>query len=144
LVDREGTALAGTGFGKEVADALDRRRAHLITQGLAHEKGDRTVYQRALLRTLRQRELGRAGARLADETGLTYRETKDGDRVEGIYRRPVDLASGRFAFVEQSKAFTLVPWRPVLERARDKSVSGLVRGDTISWDITRKRGLSIS
>ena len=56
----------------------------------------------------------------------------------------MDLASGRFAFVERSKEFTLVPWRPVLERARDKSVSGLVHGDTISWDITRKRGLSIS
>lgn len=97
-----------------------------------------------MLRTLRQRELVRTAARLADETGLAYRETKDGDRVEGIYRRPVDLASGRFAFVERSKEFTLVPWRPVLERARGKSVSGLVRGDATSWDITRKRGLSLS
>ena len=70
LVGRDGTAVAGTGFGRNVADALHRRQAHLVTQGLAHQEGDRTIYQRALLGTLMRRELARAGARLADETGL--------------------------------------------------------------------------
>jgi hypothetical protein len=45
-------------------------------------------------------------------------------RIEGIYRRHVDLASGRFAVIEKSREFTLVLWRPVLERNLGKSVSG--------------------
>jgi len=71
---------------------------------------------------------------------VSYVETKSGEKVEGIYRRDVDLASGRFAVVEKAREFTLVPWRPVLERPLGKHVSGIVRGDTISRSIGRQRG----
>jgi len=36
-----------------------------------------------------------------------------------------------------------VPWRPVLERSRDKQVSGVLRGQSISWTLTRQRGIEI-
>jgi len=53
--------------------------------------------------------------------------------------------SGRFALVEKSREFTLVPWRPVLDRHVGKSVSGIMRGDGISWSFGRGRsGPSIS
>lgn len=58
----------------------------------------------------------------------------------GIYRRSVELASGRFAVIEKSREFTLVPWRPVLERSLGKQVAGIARGETISWALGRQRG----
>lgn len=67
------------------------------------------------------------------ELGLSYVETKSGERVEGVYRQRVDLASGRFAVIEKAREFTLVPWRPVLERHLSKQVSGIARGDSNSW-----------
>jgi Protein of unknown function (DUF3363) len=32
-----------------------------------------------------------------------------------------------------------VPWRPALERNLGKAVSGIPRGDTISWTLGRQR-----
>jgi len=44
-----------------------------------------------------------------------------------------------------SREFTLVSWRPALERGLGKPVSGIVRGETIWWTIGRQRsGPSIS
>ena len=41
--------------------------------------------------------------------------------------------------IEKSREFTLVPWRPVLERNLGKQVSGIMRGDSISWTLGRQR-----
>jgi len=98
-----------------------------------------------MLGSLRRRELNRVVGQLSGELGLNYVETKSGEKVEGVYRRHVDLASGRFAVIQKSREFTLVPWRPVLERHLGKQVSGIVRGDSISWTIGRQRsGPSVS
>ena len=70
---------------------------------------------------------------------MPFREAAEGARVEGIYRRSVDLVSGRFALIERSRDFTLVPWRPALEKQVGKSVSGWMRGDGISWSVGRGR-----
>jgi hypothetical protein len=59
----------------------------------------------------------------------------DNGRVECMLRPSVDLVSGRFAVMEKSREFTLVPWRPVLERQLGKLVSGIMRSDGISWSI---------
>jgi hypothetical protein len=59
-------------------------------------------------------------------------------------RRHVDLASGRFGVVAKSKEFTLVPWRPVLERQLGKQVAGVMRERGVPWTIGRERGPSIS
>ncbi len=145
LVSKEPMALRQAGFGKEARAALIRRQQWLIDQGLAEREHDRIVYRANLLAILRRRELARVGDQLSHELGLAYAEAKPGARVEGAYRRSVDLASGRYALIEKSREFTLVPWRPVLERSRGRAVSGLVRGDTISWTLGRERsGPSIS
>ena len=145
LVARDPTALREAGFGKEARAALARRQQWLIEQGLAERDQDGIVYRANLLAVLRRRELSRVGDQLSDELGLAYAEAKPGARVEGVYKRSVDLASGRYALIEKSREFTLVPWRPVLERSRGRAVSGLVRGDTISWTLGRQRsGPSIS
>ncbi|HLG90330.1 MAG TPA: relaxase/mobilization nuclease RlxS [Alphaproteobacteria bacterium] len=131
--------LRDAGFGREVRDAQARRRQWLIEQELARRDGDRIIYRENMLRLLQRRELARAAGQLSEELGLRYIETRPNDRVEGVYRRRLDLASGRFAVIEKSREFRLVPWRPVLERNLDKHVSGVMRGDTISWTLGRQR-----
>jgi type IV secretory pathway VirD2 relaxase len=137
--------LRESGFGKDVLDAQVRHRQWLIAEGLAREEQGRVIYRGDLLETLRRRELIRVAGQLSDELGLGYVETGKGDRVEGVYRRAIDLASGKFAVIEKSREFTLVPWRPVLERHLDQQVSGVMRSDGISWAIGRQRsGPSVS
>ena len=98
-----------------------------------------------MIAALQRRELLRVAGQLADELKIPFKEPADGARIEGVYRRSVDLVSGRFAVIERTRDFTLVPWRPVLERQVGKSVSGLMRGDGISWSVGRGRsGPSIS
>jgi len=143
-LDRELTAktpsvVRDMGFGKEVNDALARRRQWLITQDLAREENGRTMYRSNLLALLRRRELSRVAGQLSDELGLAYTEARRGEPIEGIYRRRIDLASGRYALIENSREFRLVPWRPVLERNLGRPVAGIMRGDTISWTLGRQR-----
>jgi type IV secretory pathway VirD2 relaxase len=144
-LDRDLVAVApvatrDVGFGHEVQDALARRRQWLVEQELAREEPDRVIYRRDLLTSLRRRELARVAVQLSDEFGLVYAEPRQGEKIEGIYRRRLDLASGRFALIEKSREFTLVPWRPVLERNLGKLVEGTIRRDVVSWALERKRG----
>lgn len=129
-----------SGFGREVRKAQARRRQWLIAEGLAREEQARIVYRANMLATLRRRELARVAGQFSDQLGLAYVETRSGEPVEGTLHRCVELASGKYALVENSREFTLVPWRPVLERHIGKQVSGIMRGDGISWTIGRQRG----
>jgi hypothetical protein len=140
LVAEKPTAIRDLGFGREVREALTRRRLWLIEQGFARGEQNRTLYRGNMLTQLRDRELNRVAGQLSGELGLAYTEARSGAQIEGVYRRHIDLASGRFAVIEKSREFTLVPWRPVLERNLGKSVSGVMRGDAISWTLGRQRG----
>lgn len=145
-LDRELSAanpepLRDAGFGREARSALALRRAWLIGQELATEGADGFALRSGALATLQRRDLARQVALIAHETGLDYAAPTQGMRVDGIVRRRVDLASGRFALITSEREFSLVPWRPVLARAIDRQVSGIVRGETISWTIGRGRGL---
>jgi type IV secretory pathway VirD2 relaxase len=145
LVAEAPVPLRDGGFGREVRGALARRRQWLIEQELARDEQGRTIYRANMLGIMRRRELTRVAGQLSGELGLEYAEVRIGERVEGIYRRSVELASGRFALIEKSREFALVPWRPVLERSIGKLVSGIARGETISWTLGRQRsGPSIS
>ena len=144
LLAKEPTALRGERFGAAVAEALRQREEELIAQGLATRDGQTVRYQQNLLKLLRQRELAAAGEKLAKETGLAFVETRNGDRIDGVYKRPIRLASGKFAIIEKSKEFTLVPWRPVLERWRGRVVGGVMRGASASFEFGKKRGMGIS
>ena len=139
LVAREPAAVRDTGFGREVRQALVRRQQWLIEQDLARAEADQIVYRANLLAVLRRREMNRVGTALAKDMGLDYAEAKAGARIEGLYRRRLELVSGRFALIEKSREFTLVPWRPALERGRGREVSGIMRGEGISWSIGRQR-----
>jgi hypothetical protein len=126
-----------------VHDALKVREEFLIEQGLARRQGDRVVLSRNLLRTLREHDLQKAAEGIARETGLTYRSIGDGGSTSGVYRRSIVLASGRFAMLDDGIGFSLVPWRPVLERSLGQSVAAVVHGDTVSWHLGRTLGRSL-
>ncbi len=138
----ENTPLTDQGFGATVREALKERATFLVDQGFAERQGHRMVPMRNLLATLRSRELSSAATTLSAETGLAHREPMEGERISGIYRRSVSLASGRFAMLEEGLGFTLVPWRAVIEPRLGQSISGVVRGHSISWELGRSRGLS--
>ncbi|NOJ41072.1 relaxase/mobilization nuclease RlxS [Bradyrhizobium australiense] len=141
LVGKEPAELASTGFGAEVETALRARRQWLIEQGLAREEGGQVRFARNMLKTLETRELARTAAEISARTGLERLDAKAGDKIDGVYRRMLTLNSGRFALIERSHEFVLVPWRPVLERARGQLVTGQVGGEGISWSIGMKRGI---
>lgn len=137
-----GKGLGGLGFGAEVKDALRERADFLVEQGLAEHRGQRVVLARNLLATLRGRELAQAANDIASETGLKHRPVADGQRVAGIYRRSVMLASGRYAMLDDGMGFSLVPWRPVIEQRLGQQLAAKVRGGGVSWEVGRLRGLS--
>ncbi|MBR0803420.1 relaxase/mobilization nuclease and DUF3363 domain-containing protein [Bradyrhizobium japonicum] len=141
LIGKEPDELASTGFGTEVEAALRARRQWLIEQGLAREEGGQVRFARNMLETLEARELTRTAAEISARTGLEHVDVKAGDKIDGVYRRMLTLNSGRFALIERSREFVLVPWRPVLERARGQLVTGQVGGEGISWSIGIKRGI---
>ena len=140
----EKPAELGRGFGVDVRKALDVRRQWLVQQDLAEIDGDMIRYRRNLLTVLQQRELRAVAGKLSDELNLPFAEARSGQSVDGIYRRPVQVGDSKFALIERSRDFTLVPWRPVLERTAGKQVSGIAREGGISWTIGRSRGLGIS
>ncbi|EMF61997.1 relaxase/mobilization nuclease domain-containing protein [Stenotrophomonas maltophilia] len=139
-----GKELGDLGFGAEVKDALRQRADFLVEQGLAEYRGQRVVLTRNLLATLRGRELMKVAQDIATETGLEHRPVADGQRVAGIYRRSVMLASGRYAMLDDGLGFSLVPWRPVVEQRLGRQLTATVRGGAVSWEIGRQRGTSIT
>jgi hypothetical protein len=145
LTNPSGFDIRSAGFGHDVQDALNRRRQWLVAQGFAQEENGRTICPTGMVAELQRCELAKEGGKLARERGLPYAETGKGGHVSGVYRKRLDLVSGRFALIENSREFTLVPWRPVIEDSIGREVSGIMRGDTISWTLGRQRsGPSIS
>jgi Protein of unknown function (DUF3363)/Arm DNA-binding domain len=144
LLRREPAMTGSGGFGIEVRDAMDRRAEHLAGEGLARRQGQRVLFARNLLDTLRRRELGAAAGKIAAETGLTYHPSATGEHVAGIYRRRVILSSGRFAMIDDGLGFQLVPWRPALEQQLGRQVSGvMLPSGGVDWSFGRKRGLGL-
>ena len=139
----DGASPAPGGFGAEVRTALDERRVFLVEEGLATRRGQRLILARDLLATLRDREVAQVGRSLAAETGLDHRSVADGGKVGGVYRRSIMLASGRFAMLDDGVGFSLVPWKPVLEQRLGQSVAGVMRGGSVSWDLSRQRGIGV-
>jgi type IV secretory pathway VirD2 relaxase len=143
LVAREPVSLSAGGFGREVREAMDARAEHLIGQGLAKRQGQRVIFVRDLLDTLRQGELDATAARLSSNTGRPYHPAMKGEFVSGTYQRRLYLASGRFAMIDNGLGFSLVPWSPSLERHFGREVSGIVQANRVEWSFARARGPSI-
>lgn len=120
-------------FGAAVEAALARRRQWLISQRLAMSTKDGVLQPiPSLFGTLRDREIRRTGLLLSKKLGLAFSELADGETITGVYRQPIELASGKFAIIEKSREFSLVPWRRSLERMRGKQTSVIGNGPELS------------
>ncbi len=133
------SGIADNGFGGEVREALRQRSDFLVEQGLAERRGQRVILARNLLATLRGREIDTTAKTIAAETGMAYRPLADGERATGVYRRNVQLASGRFAMLDDGMGFSLVPWKPVIEQRLGQTMTAVVRGSSVTWDMGRRQ-----
>lgn len=141
---RDRAPLSGAGFGADVRQALERRSDYLVAEGLARRQGQRVTFARDLLATLRNRELDAIAQDLSTQTGLPHHKPSEGEPVTGTFRQRLDLASGRFAMIDEGLGFSLVPWTPQLERHLGQTVTGtMTPGGGIDWSLGRKRGLSL-
>ena len=139
-----GRGLGDLGFGGDAKQAMQQRADFLAEQGLAQRRGQRVILARNLQGTLRNRELTQAAQDIAADTGLEHRPVADGQRVVGIYRRSVMLASGRYAVLDDGMGFSLVPWKPVIEQRLGQQLAATVRGSGVAWEIGRQHGASIA
>ena len=94
------------------------------------------------MKTLQQREWQLTGATLSKELNRNFVELKQRQKIEDIYKHPIQLSMNKYALIERGRDITLVAWRPILERARGKVVSGVMRSKGVFWNITQKRGIA--
>jgi hypothetical protein len=128
-----------SGFGEEVNVAKAQRQRFLLSQGLIG-KEQRVTAQ--TLKALEQLDLKDAGQSLSLEYDKPYKPAATSGKVSGIYRKAIERPSGKYAVIEKSKEFTLVPWRETMDRNLGKSVTGIIKGQTISWTLTKGRGIT--
>lgn len=129
------------GFGEDVEAAKVQRRQFLMQQGLLTGKENVTEGTMKALETL---DLDGAAKGLSESLGKPYTQAPESGRISGTYREAIVRPSGKYAVIEKSKDFTLVPWREAMDRNLGKSISGAVKGQTISWTLNKTRGQSIS
>ncbi len=65
-------ALSSAGFGGHAREAMDRRIDHLVERDLARRQGQRIIFARDLINTLRRRELDEAGAQ-QDQSRMVFK-----------------------------------------------------------------------
>lgn len=144
LVGAGASDLSSSGFGERVREAMERRCETLIDRGDAiRQANGRIAYRRNLIATLQEREVARIGAAMAEKKAIPFRAAADGETVSGAFTGTLQLSSGKFAIVEKSHEFTLVPWRPVIDREFGREVIGVVQGGSVSWQLGRQRGLGL-
>jgi Protein of unknown function (DUF3363) len=77
------------------------------------------------------------------ESGV-YSPAQSGEYVMGTMRQRLNLASGRYAMIDNGLGFALVPWSPSLDRQLGHHISGVMRGDGgVDWSFGRGRGLGL-
>lgn len=129
---------AAHGFGAQVREAMDRRVNFLAGQGLSERRGQRIILARNLLASLRDRELAQVGRALQQQSGKAWRPVQDGQPTRGVYRQSIQLASGRFAMLDDGVGFQLVPWKPVIEHRLGQWIGAVVRGNSVNWEVGRQ------
>jgi type IV secretory pathway VirD2 relaxase len=139
------TTLANSGFGQEVTEAMERRKQSLVNMGHAVrlDNGGMRV-SKNFITNLERTEVTRVGKAIAAERGLTFTTAKTGEYVSGTLVGSAQLASGRFAMIDDGIGFQLVPWQPVLDKRVGQHITGIIRhAGGIEWNFGRKRGLGL-
>jgi hypothetical protein len=133
------TPVRDAGYGRDVRQALTQRAQWLIDAELAERDGQRVRLVPQAMETLERREVGVIAEGLSKELSKPMRELAPGEQIEGQLVRRLDLKSGRYALIENSHEFSMVPWRDVLARRVGQQVGGIMRGDSMTWHFGRSR-----
>ena len=136
-----------TGFGGDVRTAWETRKQALAEMGYVRDLGGGKFRAPSdLIAQLEQAEVNRAGKKFAAERGLNWQPTGMGDRVSGKLVGQAQLASGRFAMIDNGLGFQLVPWNDALGKRLGQQIDGVaMSGGGIDWTLgrSRSRGLEL-
>jgi type IV secretory pathway VirD2 relaxase len=137
--------LPHTGFGDDMRTAWEARKQALAEMGYVRDLGGgKFRVPHDLIARLEQAEISRVGKALAAERGLAWQPTEPGDPVSGKLVGQAQLASGRFAMIDNGLGFQLVPWSDPLEKRLGQQVGGVAMpGGGIDWSFGRNRGLGL-
>jgi len=127
-----------SGFGDEVYITKVKRRRFLVSQNLI---GNKQQVTSQTLKSLEQLDLKNAAKSLICKYDKPYKPATANGKLSGIYREAIQRPSGKYAVIEQSREFTLVPWRETLQRNLGKSVTAVIKGQSISWVLTKGRSI---
>src|SRR6202035_5069647 len=117
--------LANTGCGREVTEAMERRRQNLLDMGHAVRLEDgRIRVSKDFVANLERTEVARVGKAMAAERGLKFTAAKTGEYVSGTLVGSTQLASGRFASIDDGIGLQPVPWQPVLDNCVGQYITG--------------------
>ena len=118
------------------------RKEFLVENGFGRQEGRRFVPAKGPAQYASSaRARDKAGAELAANHKLAYRPCPTEGQISGVYRRSVVLVSGRFAMLDDGIGFSLVPWRPVIDKRIGQTMSAFVQGGGhVSWTFGQKRG----
>jgi hypothetical protein len=106
LASSNRTELANAGFGREVSEAMERRRQSLVDQGHAVRLDDgRIRAPKDLIANLERSEVNRLGQEMAAARGRAFTTAKPGEYVNGTLVGSTNLASGRFAMIDDGIGF---------------------------------------
>ena len=133
------------GFGGEVRAAWESRKQGLADMGYVESRGQgRFRAPTDLIAQLESAEINRVGKAFAAERGLDWQPTGTGDHVSGKLVGQAQLASGRFAMIDNGLGFQLVPWNDTLAKRLGQQVDGIpMPGGGIDWTLGRSRGLGL-
>ncbi|WP_265517918.1 DUF3363 domain-containing protein [Nitratireductor luteus] len=146
LVSPDRTTLAPRGFGREVTQALDKRAFRLVEIDIATRDATSGVitFPRGMHRTLERQEVARVGREMANARDRIFTAMEIGDEARGKLVGAANLASGRYAMLDNGHQLHLVPWEPMLEKRIGQTISARVRTTGgIEWTFGRQRGIGI-
>ena len=123
---------------------MERRKDALVEQGHAWRTPEGGIRAPKDLVARLERQEDRARRKILGRPDTrAFPRGNEGERITGVFTGTTQLASGKYALIENAHEFTLVPWRPVMDERLGRQISGVVRASGVSWDFDRKRGLGI-
>ncbi|WP_428697110.1 DUF3363 domain-containing protein [Stappia sp.] len=146
LTSGDQTKLVPSGFGRELTQALDKRTFKLVEMGIATRDATNGVitFPRGMLRTLERQEVARVGRKIAKARERVFTTVEIADEARGKLVGAANLASGRYAMLDDGFRFHLVPWEPMLEKRIGQTISAHIRTTGgIEWTFGRQRGIGI-
>lgn len=133
------SAASREGFGNDVEKAKINRMAFLKNQQLLGKSGD---VSKETLSELESLDLKSAGEALSKEMDKPYVDAPTKGSLSGTFKKTIERPSGKYAVIEKSKEFTLVPWRETMDRNLGRTLKGTIGRQTISWALSKGRDIS--